>query len=313
MPAIELTYLGAAGWRFTAGATVVLLDPHLSRIRFSGRAFGTAETPAVSGDTRPVIGPDDFLVPDEAAIDARITRADFIVVTHSHFNHSLDAPSIAKKTGATVIGTSSTINLARAWGVPEGQLLAVHGGEDFEFGALSVKAIPSLHSALSGKRYFDGRVVPRDVRVPYRLRDDVEGGTLAYLVRFAGQQVLAFGSMNYIEREVEGLRPDVALIASARPRLEIHDYTRRLVRALGFPPVVIATHWDIQSIPFDASQDVAREEARRFTAEVRAASPRTRVIIPEHWEPVTLRPPGRAARRGQRRRRASPRAGSGGD
>ena len=118
----------------------------------------------------------------------------------------------------------------------------------------------------------------------------VEGGTLAYLLRLAGYQILWFGSMNYIEREVTGLRPDVAMIAAARQRLEIHEYTARLMRALGFPRLVFATHWDEQSFPFGAPQDQRLREAQVFVKEVKAASPRTRVILPKHFERHTLPP-----------------------
>lgn len=282
--AVRLTHLGAAGWEITDGRIVVLLDPYLSRLRITGRPFGTRTTPPLPGDTRPAFGPDDELVPDTAAVDAHITRADFILISHSHFNHTLDMPYIARKTGATAIGTESTTTLARAGGVPEAQLMTVRGGEDYEFGAWSVKVIPSLHSALNSKHYFDSRVAPRDVQGPRRMRDDVEGGTLAYLVRLAGHRILWFGSMNYIEREVAGLRPDVALIAAARQRLEIHDYTARLLRALDFPPLVLATHWDEQSLPYGAPQDERLREAEAFADEVKAASPRTRVVIPRHFE-----------------------------
>ncbi|MGH7388134.1 MAG: MBL fold metallo-hydrolase [Candidatus Rokuibacteriota bacterium] len=286
-PGVRLTHLGAAGWEIAAGTTTILLDPYLSRLRYRAR-FGTLDTPALSGDTRRVFGPDDELVPDVAAIDARVTRADFILHSHSHFNHTLDMPHLARKTGATVVGSESTTNLARAGGVPEAQLVTVRGGEDYEFGAFSLKVVPSLHSALNGKHFFDARVVPRDFRGPRRMADDVEGGTLAYFLRLAGHRILWFGSMNYIEREVAGLRPDVALIAAARQRLEIHDYTGRLLRALGRPPLVIATHWDEQSLPFGAPQDERLREAEVFVAEVEAASPRTRVIVPRHFESFVL-------------------------
>ena len=199
-------------------------------------------------------------------------------------------PHIARNTGATVIGTESTTNLARAAGVSETQLLTVRGGEDYDFGALSVRVVPSLHSALNGKHYFDGRVVPRDFRGPRRMDNDVEGGTIAYLLRLAGYRILWFGSMNYIEREVRGLRPDVALIAAARQRLEIHDYTRRLMRALDHPPLVLATHWDEQSLPYGAPQDARLREAGVFAKEVKAASPRTRVVIPGHFQSHVLEP-----------------------
>jgi hypothetical protein len=122
------------------------------------------------------------------------------------------------------------------------------------------------------------------------MTNDVEGGTLAYLLRLAGHRILWFGSMNYIEREVEDLRPDVALIAAARQRLEIHDYTGRLMRALDRPPLVFATHWDEQSLPYGAPQDQRLREAELFVKEVRAAAPRTRVVVPRHFETHTLEP-----------------------
>lgn len=197
-------------------------------------------------------------------------------------------PYIARKTGASVIGTESTASLARAGGVPEAQLITVRGGEDYEFGSFSVKVIRSLHSALNEKRYFDSRLVPRDFPGPRRMGNDVEGGTLAYFLRLGGRRILCFGSMNYIEGEIAGLRPDVALVAAARQRLEIHDYTGRLMRALGLPRLVLATHWDEQSFPYGAPQDERLREARVFVEEVRRASPRSRVIVPRHFERVTI-------------------------
>jgi len=297
---VRLTHLGAAGWEITDGQRVILMDPYLSRLRYRAR-FGLLDTPELHGDTRRVFGPGDDLVSDTAAVDARITRADFILLSHSHFNHTLDMPYIARKTGATVIGTESTTILARAGGVPEPQLLTVRGGEDYAFGALSIQVIPSLHSALNGKHYYDGRIVPRDFRGPRRMDNDVEGGTLAYLLRLAGYRILWFGSMNYLEREVQGLRPDVALIAAARQRLEIHEYTSRLMRALDRPPLVFATHWDEQSLPYGAPQDARLREADVFVKEVKAVSPRTRVVVPKHFESHVLKPinpeSGRFARR----------------
>jgi hypothetical protein len=120
--------------------------------------------------------------------------------------------------------------------------------------------------------------------------NDVEGGTLAYMLRLAGYRILWFGSMNYLEREILGLRPDVALIAAARQRLEIHDYTGRLMRALDRPRLVFATHWDEQSLPYGAPQNARLREADMFVREVKAVSPRTRVVVPRHFEPHFLEP-----------------------
>lgn len=285
--AMRLTHFGAAGWSITDGGTVLLLDPYLSRVRFQGRRYGPTDASEAPDDPRPVVRMDEGPAVDTETIDAHVPRADYVMLSHSHFNHCMDAPHIANRTGAVVIGTESTVNVALNGGVPEDQTIAVKGGEDFAFGSFSLRVIPSLHSALSCKLYRDFGTVPRKDG-PLTLNEYVEGGTLAYLLRLAGHEILMFGSMNYIEREIEGLRPDIAIVAAAPPRIEIEDYTGRLMRCLGKPPLVIATHWDDQGLPFGAPQDAALAHAKAFVDEVHAVSPATRVIVPRHFHTVAV-------------------------
>lgn len=288
---LQLSYLGTAGWEITDGKTIILVDPYLSRLKFS-----TPNDAVLPDDPRPLFGPDSVGVSDQAVIDAHIKKADFILITHTHRDHVLDLPYIARKTGAMVIGTESTVNFARASGVPINQLLAVRGGDDLEFGGFSVRVIPSLHGILrrapnvtSNPGPPPPEVFPPDAKPPFHWSDYVEGGTLAYLIRLNGVEVLAFGSMNYIEREVEGLRPDVALIGAMPERREIYRYTARLLRALGDPPLVLPTHWDRFNVPYSTSQQPAIERLQSFLAEVKAASPSIRVIVPDYFQPITVK------------------------
>jgi L-ascorbate metabolism protein UlaG (beta-lactamase superfamily) len=306
---VTLSYLGAAGWQISDGKTVVLVDPYLSRIPISGVCCGydrlssfprrPAATPSqIYKDARPAVGLDDVLVADTGVIDAHIERADYILVTHSHVDHIMDVPYIAHKTGATVVGHHSSINIVRATGISEDQLITVRGGEDYEFGTFSVKVVPSIHSPLFQKHYFDDRIIPSAIKPPFTLNDlTVEGGSVAYLIRIGGHEILVFGSMNYVEREIQGLRPDVALVGANPSRLEIHDYAGRLMRALGYPHVVLPTHWDNERLPYDAPQDAAKAAVRRFSEDVRAVSPTTRVIIPEYFKSITLDAPRRIQKR----------------
>ncbi len=287
---LELTHYGAAGWKITDGRTTVLLDPYFTRLRYAGKRFGLLPAPSSPGDKRPAYGFDEIVPSDTDTIDQHIDHADYILISHAHFNHCMDMPHIAKKTGALVLGNHSTTNIARAYGVDPDQTLSLRGGEDYAFDDVSIRAIPSLHSALSDKRYFDAGIVPEDVQGPLPLKAFSEGGTLAYLVRFPRHEVLLFGSMNYIEREVTGLRPSVILVPAARPRLQIHQYTERLLTATGMPPNVVATHWDIQTFPYGANQSVALEQAETFLEEVRTVHPKANLVLPLHFETFSVYP-----------------------
>lgn len=285
---LTLKWLGTAGWELSDGNTVILIDPYISRI-LGPQPPGRAPYKQLPGDTRKLYGWDDVPAVDTAAVDLHVPKADYVLVTHTHYDHVLDVPHIALKTHATVIGTESTANVLRAYGVSEEQLITVRGGEDFEFGVFSVKVIPSIHSPLDHKHYFSSAVAPPGMKAPLTLNQmHPEGGTLAYMIRFHGHQILAFGGMNYIERELQALEPDVVLVGAAGSRTENYDYCGRLMRVLHFPAVVIPTHWDNFTAPYGAPQDDALNALQTFVKEMQAASPKTRVIIPKFFEPIPV-------------------------
>ena len=82
-----------------------------------------------------------------ASITAEEVKADFILLTHGHFDHVTDAVAIATRTGATVVANFEIANWLKAQGVAEDNVVAMNigGGIDLPFGR--VKMTPALHSS----------------------------------------------------------------------------------------------------------------------------------------------------------------------
>jgi len=97
------------------------------------------------------------------------------------------------------------------------------------------------------------------------------------------------GSMNFIESEIDGLKPDILLAGSANSRKEIYRYTERLLKVTSFPKIVIPTHWDDFRIKYDAPQEKAlKTKVMPFVEDVNKVSPKTNIIIPQHLIPIII-------------------------
>lgn len=280
---LQFTYFGAAGWKISDKDVTVLIDPYISRLQYTDRNH--------PDDDRHQFARDEVGVTDTDLVDSLITQADFILVHHAHYDHLGDVPYIAKKTGAKVIGSETTITILRAYGIPDEQLYAVAGGEDYQFENFSVRVIPSIHSALNDKHYFDSRRYDRDTELtaPLRIDQFIEGGSLMFLARFGDRTVLTMGSMNFVERELEGLNPDILLAGINGSRLGLYNYDERLLNVTGNPAVIIPTHWDSFNLPYSFSQEANVEKKLiPFQKTVAGISPESKVVIPVHLEPFVI-------------------------
>src|SRR5262249_58642224 len=77
---------------------------------------------------------------------AEVDHADWVVVGHSHFDHLWGAETIARNTGARILGSYETVRVMEQAGVPVEQLLPVAGGERVQLAPdVTVTAFPSQH------------------------------------------------------------------------------------------------------------------------------------------------------------------------
>ncbi len=152
--------------------------------------------------------------------------------------------------------------------------------------------IPSIHSALNEKHYHDTRRYDRstELEAPLRINQFIEGGSLMFLARFEGRSVMTMGSMNFVERELEGIHPDVLLAGVNGSRLGLYNYDARLLEVTGYPDVVIPTHWDNFRLPYGYSQQANVERnLLPFQETVEELSPSSQVILPTHLGTIVLR------------------------
>ncbi|BCL17311.1 MBL fold metallo-hydrolase [Micromonospora sagamiensis] len=270
-------WLGTSGWRIDIGTTTVLVDPYLSR--FHTGLFDGAFDPATE------------LTVDTARIADIPGTPRTILVTHTHWDHFNDVPHIAGRSGARMFGTLTAYHLGMAYGLPTSQLSPVKGGEVLDFGDHTVEVVASLHSRNgSYSMAFPGVRVAVPAR-PEKVEDLPEGDTLSFLLTpRGGPSVFFMGASDFVERNLAGIAPDVAMIAV--PNTDVTPaYVPRLLAALDWPATVVPVHWDHFEVALRNPPTVTPGDRNRldaFLAAVRRVAPGTRILVPEYLTPYTF-------------------------
>jgi L-ascorbate metabolism protein UlaG (beta-lactamase superfamily) len=239
-------------------------------------------------------------VPPAGLRAAEVDRADFLFISHAHWDHLYGADIIAKGTGATLVGNYESVRLMRASGVPDAQIVVTAGGDTVDCGhGVTVRALPSQHSGLyaagspdSGQDCLGDLGVSAQVRqartqavfgraftlsdedrayfdLASRSTSSYDGGQLAYLLESPAGSLLVSSSAGYWRSIFEPLRPDVAILgATGRPVLDGEPYQGSLAgflaeeAALLGRPEVIFCHYDPLLPPLFGATDITAAETR---------------------------------------------------
>jgi metallo-beta-lactamase superfamily protein len=79
---------------------------------------------------------------------AGIKELEAVIVAHSHYDHALDAPEVAKQTKARLIGSESTARIGRAFNLPPDRIQIISDGETEQLGNFGITFIRSHHSPI---------------------------------------------------------------------------------------------------------------------------------------------------------------------
>ena len=262
---VTLKWLGTAGWKIQFAQTKILIDPFLTR--------------------KQAIAVEEWKTDEEAVLNV-INGADYIFAGHSHADHIADIPFIAKRFGAKVIGSRTTTNLCLSAGVDKAQLTTISGGEKLDFRDFSVQVIESQHGVLNRggqKRQPRSAEITNPLSGPILGKHFVGGGSYLYYFTFGKLRLLSQSTGNFIEENLHGLEPDVAILAENSN----YDWTEaiKILR----PKTVIVHHYDDWHAPLSSGMTAAvRRRAQRLERDVKFVDRNIRVIIPEFLQTITL-------------------------
>jgi len=226
-PGLEVEWLGVSGYRISCEGQTIFVDPYLSRVPF--------------GDLwrkRPTL-------PDPAALN-RFVRAPGevagVLVGHTHFDHAVDAPAIARRFGCKAYGSDSLLALMGLHGLA-GAAVEVEPYRTYELGPFAVSFTPSVHSKL-----LLGLAVPYDGDLTCEHLDGLTPGAYrcgqvwGISIEVAGVRFYHQGSANLIDEAIRERGVDVFL-AGVAGRNFTDGYWQRVLPRLD-PAVVVPTHYD---------------------------------------------------------------------
>lgn len=259
-----------AAWQhLTLPATTA--EPGQLRMRFAGVStlvFDDGETVWMTDGffSRPSrAGMLGRIAPDEERVDAElralgVARLAAIVPLHAHYDHALDAPLIARKTGAQLVGGASVLNLGRGAGLPAAQLRAVKSGDVLRLGRFTLTFIASRHAPTfwsdgSGNEPIEAPLAPPALASAWR-----EGEVWSLLVEHDGRRVLVQASAGFVpgalKTALAGRRVETVFLGTAALGRKTPDYRdaywREVVQAADARRVV-PIHWDDFWLPLPAA------------------------------------------------------------
>ena len=228
---LSVQWLGTAGFALSAEGTTVLIDPYITRRDL--RATLRAPT----------------LLPDRALVERLVPRADAVLVGHTHFDHAVDVPEIARLHECDVYGSASLRHLMGLHSLAE-RTVVVEPHRRYEVGPFTFSFTPSVHSKL-----LFGLKVPAEGELTCDSLDHLGSGhyrcgqVWGVTVEVGGITLYHQGSANLVDDEIRARDVDVFLCGIAG-RMYTRDYIGRVMRRLR-PKVVLAHHHDSFFEPLD--------------------------------------------------------------
>lgn len=274
MRRLSATWMGTAGFFVSDGRDSFYIDPYVSRYSLFRVLAGLSLPPRVDLVRRWIV----------------LTgggSAGAVVVSHSHFDHVLDAPFFAKEAGAVLVGSESTANVGRGAGLDEGSIRRVGPGDAYRIGAFTVRFVESVHGfGLFGRTPYPGAIdAPLSPPAPaaaYRL-----GTVFSLVIEHPLGTIVHHGSAGRAPGLFEGIRAEVILLCVAG-RGNTADYIQQTALACDAKTVVPA-HFDYFFRSLEARlRHIPMVRMKEFERTLARLCLDTRVILPKPGRAIDI-------------------------
>ena len=238
---LTATFLGNSTLLIDDGTDQILIDGFLTRPGLLPVAAGRIRThpPTV----------------DAALHRAGATRIRALFVSHSHYDHALDAAYVIhrtkrlQQTGAILHGSGSTLNIGRGGDLAGSDMAPFQPRVPIRIGRhFTVTVIPSKHSdPIPGINSDLGQTIDKPLLQPARAKAYTEGGSYDFLIRHRGRSILVKASASYLPGALDRIKADVLFLGvtglGSKAPAARDDFYRNTVQQVNARQV-IPIHWD---------------------------------------------------------------------
>ncbi len=238
---VRVTWLGVSMLLIDDGETQLLIDAFVSR-------------PGLWESLLRLDVASDIPQIDAVMHDFNMRRLAAIIPAHSHYDHAMDVGAFANRSSASVLGSESTLNIARGANVPADQLLLAEPGEPYTFGEFIVTLHESPHGPIGWR---GGTPLPGELDEPLALPASIsemrEGGSFSIVVSHPQGTLLIQSSAGINADALDEVQADVVFLGMGMLESLGRSYAERYwqahVTATGASRV-IPLHFDDFTQPF---------------------------------------------------------------
>jgi hypothetical protein len=257
---VSLTYrwLGAAGLVITAGSQALAVDPFFTR-------------PSILE----MLGP---IKSDPELVREKLPACNYVLVTHSHYDHLMDVPEVVHITDAVVYGSPNACQISASLGVAVDHFHAVGAGAKLSLGQFEIEVVSGQHSPIPFSYIFNAPLTPgaKPPRYAWDYKMDV---CLGYCITVQGVRFLVCA--------LDPRPADVLFVVAQEPK----DYYQKMVAGVR-PKILVPIHWDnfTRSLkkPLRKFTRPGRMSLARLTELVHQLSRNCIVTIPELFKDYSV-------------------------